>query len=69
MGYVEEVRLTYGAGRPRALVVYCNAPGLSRLVVPLGDVVELLPAQERVVLRASPPAARTGPLPLEAEGG
>jgi PRC-barrel domain len=62
LGYVEEVLLDPEGQTPRALVVR----GARTTVVPVGEIVRLLPAQERVLVgkpelkRRPAPIAKTG---------
>lgn len=51
LGFVEEARLDGRADEPVALVVHGSAPG--RVVVPVSEVAEVLPLEERILLRST----------------
>jgi hypothetical protein len=53
VGLVAELRFGSSADRPDALVVRVGLLG-RRLLIPVGQVAEVIPAERRVVLRAAP---------------
>jgi hypothetical protein len=58
VGFVEEVRYASRCDRPDVIGVRAGLLGRLLLIVPIGEVAEILPREELVVLRRSPrPAA------------
>jgi hypothetical protein len=54
VGIVVEVRFGSSINRPDALVVRGRMPGKRVRIVSVSEVAEVVPGQERLVLRASP---------------
>jgi hypothetical protein len=53
VGFVEEVRYASSCDRPDVIAVRAGLLGRLLLIVPVGDVAEILPGEERVVLQRS----------------
>jgi hypothetical protein len=59
VGFVEEVRYASRCDRPDVIAVRAGFLGRLLLIVPVGEVAEILPGKELVVLRSSPRLAAT----------
>jgi hypothetical protein len=62
IGIVEEVRPGSTRGDPETLIVRAGRFSTRLLIVPIGEIEEILVQAERVVLRASPQLVATGRL-------
>jgi hypothetical protein len=54
VGFVEEVRYASRCDRPDMIAVRVGLLGRLLLIVPVGEVAEILPSEERIVLHRSP---------------
>jgi hypothetical protein len=54
VGFVEEVRYASRCDRPDLIAVRVGLLGRLLLIVPVGEVEEILPSEERIVLHRSP---------------
>ncbi len=54
VGVVEEVRYASRFDRPDVIAVRAGRLGRLLLIVPVGEIAEILPNEERIVLRRSP---------------
>jgi hypothetical protein len=54
VGKVEEVRYASRCDRPDVIAIRCGLLGRPLLIVPVGEVEEILPREERIVLHQSP---------------
>jgi hypothetical protein len=54
VGFVEEVRYASRCDRPDAIAVRVGLLGRLLLIIPVGEVAEILPSEERIILHRSP---------------
>ena len=54
VGFVEEVRYASRCDRPDAIAVRVGLLGRLLLIIPVGEVAEILPREERILLHRSP---------------
>jgi hypothetical protein len=54
VGFVEEVRYASRADRPDVIAVRAGLLGRLLLIVPIDEIAEILPREERIVLQRSP---------------
>jgi hypothetical protein len=54
VGFVEEVRYASRCDRPDAIAVRVGLLGRLLLIVPVGEIAEILPREERILLHRSP---------------
>jgi hypothetical protein len=68
VGFVEEVRFRSRVDRPDALAVRAGLLGRHLLIVPVDEVADIAPREERIVLRSAPPLKGRLRLPSLAAG-
>src|SRR5712691_5655915 len=68
VGFVEEVRYRSRVDRPDALAVRAGRVGRHLLIVPVDEVADIAPREERIVLRSAPPLKGRLKLPRLAAG-
>jgi hypothetical protein len=68
VGFVEEVRFRSRVDRPDALAVRAGLLGRHLLIVPVDEVADIAPREERIVLRSAPPLKGRLRLPRLAAG-
>jgi hypothetical protein len=61
VGFVEEVRYATRCDRPDVIAVRAGLLGRLLLILPVGEVAEILPGEELVVLHSSPRPSATEP--------
>jgi hypothetical protein len=59
VGSVEEVRFGSRLDRPDTIVVSTGLLGISRLLVPVSEVEQIVPREQRLVLSSTPKVRRT----------
>ncbi len=68
VGFVEEVRFRSRVDRPDALALRAGLLGRHLLIVPVDEVADISPREERIVLRSAPPLKGRLRLPRLAAG-
>jgi hypothetical protein len=68
VGFVEEARFRSRVDRPDALAVRAGRVGRHLLIVPVDEVADIVPREERIVLRSAPPLKGRLRLPRLAAG-
>jgi hypothetical protein len=53
-GFVEEVRYASRCDRPDVIAVRVGLLGRLLLILPVGEVAEIIPSEERIILHRSP---------------